>query len=61
MRLLTAEEDLGPRNIYNFKTISGDINVEVKDRDMKFCEQLGPFSKQYEKINAYIAKKCKGL
>ena len=51
LKLLTIEEETGPRNIYEFKTLTGEIEVERRRKATKFCDQLGPFSKQYEKIN----------
>ena len=34
MKLLTIEEETGPRNIYEFKTLTGEIEVE---RRRKVC------------------------
>ena len=50
LKLLTIEEETGPRNIYEFKTLTGEIEVERRRKATQFCDQLGPFSKQYEKI-----------
>lgn len=61
MKLLTIEESSGPKNIYEFQTLTGEIEVEQRRRAAKFCDQLGKFSKQYERISDYIAKKCKIL
>jgi hypothetical protein len=58
---LTIEEETGPRNIYEFKTLTGEIEVERRRKASRFCDQLGPFSKQYEKIARYVAGRCKGL
>jgi hypothetical protein len=51
VKLLTVEEEAGPRNIYEFKTLTGEIEVEQRRRAAKFCDQLGSFSMQYERIN----------
>ena len=52
MKLLTVEEDKGPKNIYDFKTLTGEIEVEQRIRASQFCNQLGTFSKAYERINS---------
>jgi len=52
---------MGPRNIYEFKTLTGEIEVERRRKATKFCDQLGQFSRQYEKINKFIGKRCKDL
>lgn len=44
MKLLQIEEDKGPKNIMDFKTLTGEIEVERKQRASKFCDQLGLFS-----------------
>ncbi len=44
MKLLQIEEDKGPKNIMDFKTLTGEIEVERKQRANKFCDQLGFFS-----------------
>lgn len=44
MKLLQIEEDKGPKNIMDFKTLTGEIEVERKQRANKFCDQLGYFS-----------------
>lgn len=51
LKLLTIEEETGPRNIYEFKTLTGEIEVEKRRKATKFCDQLGTFARQYEKIN----------
>lgn len=52
VKLLTVEEDKGPKNIYDFKTLTGEIEIEQRNRATRFCEQLGPLSKAYERINS---------
>ena len=52
---------MGPRNIYEFKTLTGEIEVERRRKAAKFCDSLGQFSKSYEKINKFIGKRCKDL
>ena len=52
---------MGPRNIYEFKTLTGEIEVEKRRKATKFCDSLGQFSKSYEKINKFIGKRCKDL
>lgn len=61
LKLLTIEEEHGPRNIYEFKTITGEIEVEQRRKAKDFCDKMGTFAKQYEKINGYIAARCKQL
>ena len=61
LKLLSIEEEVGPRNIYEFKTLSGEIEVERRRAATRFCDQMGTFTKQYHKISAYIAKRCKDL
>ena len=61
LKLLTIEEEMGPRNIYEFKTLTGEIEVERRRKAAKFCDSLGQFSKSYEKINKFIGKRCKDL
>ena len=51
LKLLTIEEETGPRNIYEFKTLTGEIEVEKRRKASRFCDQLGQFAKQYEKIS----------
>lgn len=52
LRLLTIEEEAGPKNIYEFRTLTGEVEVEQRQRATKFCDQLGGFSKNYERINS---------
>jgi len=59
--LLTIEEESGPRNIYEFRTLTGEIEVERRRKAEHFCNTFGAFAKQYQKIPAYIVKKSKEL
>jgi len=52
VKLLTIEEERGPKNIYEFKTLTGEIETEARVKANKFCDGLGPFSRQYGRINA---------
>jgi hypothetical protein len=52
VKLLTIEEEVGPKNIYEFKTLTGEIEIDQRERATKFCDQLGNFSKAYERINS---------
>jgi len=52
LRLMTIEEETGPKNIYEFKTLTGEIEVDQRERATKFCDALGPFAKNYERINS---------
>ena len=61
LSLLTIEAEVGPRNIYEFKTISGEIEVEHRRKAARFCDQLGLYTKQYHNIAAFIALRCKDL
>jgi len=61
LKLLTIEQEVGPRNIYEFKTLTGEIEVERRRKAAKFCEQLNTFQTQYNKISGYIASRCKTL
>ena len=47
IKLLTIEEDFGPKNIYEFKTLTGEIDVEQRRRAEKFCEGLAGFAGTY--------------
>lgn len=38
VKLLSIEEDHGPKNIEDFKTLTGEIEVEQKERATKFCD-----------------------
>ena len=40
VKLLTIEEENGPKNIYEFRTLTGQIEVEQRKRAAKFCDQL---------------------
>lgn len=61
VKLLTVEADNGPKNIYEFKTLTGDIEVEGRRKAMKFAETMGDFTTHYKKINEFISKKVKDL
>jgi len=56
-----VEEDKGPKNIYDFRTLTGEIEIEQRNRATRFCDYLGPFSKAYERINSIIARTAKKL
>ena len=43
LKLLTIEQEVGPRNIYEFKTLTGEIEVERRRNAAKFCENLPKF------------------
>ena len=58
---MTIEEEVGPRNIYEFRTITGEIEVERRRAASKFCDQMNTFTKQYFKISKYIGVRCKDL
>lgn len=49
---MVIEEESGPKNIYEFKTLTGEIEVDQRERATKFCNNLGAFAKDYERINA---------
>lgn len=51
LKLLSIEEEVGPKNIYEFKTLTGEIETETRAKASKFCEQLGNFARNYEKVN----------
>jgi len=38
LKLLTIEEDAGPKNIYDFKTLTGEIETETRVKAAKFCD-----------------------
>lgn len=61
VKLLTVEADNGPKNIYEFKTLTGDIEVEGRRKAMKFAETMGDYTTHYKKINEFIGKKVKDL
>ena len=61
LKLLTIEEEVGPRNIYEFKTLTGEIEVDRRRKATKFCDQMETFTKQYFKIAKYIGKRSKDL
>lgn len=54
LKLLTIEEEIGPRNIYEFRTITGEIEVERRRKATKFCDSMPTFTKQYYKISKFI-------
>lgn len=51
MKLLTVEADNGPKNIYEFKTLTGDIEVDNRRKAAKFAEGMSNYTEQYTKIN----------
>jgi hypothetical protein len=59
--LLTVEADNGPKNIYEFKTLTGDIEVDNRRKAAKFAEGMSNYTEQYTKINQYLGKKTKDL
>lgn len=61
MKLLTVEADNGPKNIYEFKTLTGDIEVDNRRKAAKFAEGMSNYTEQYTKINQYLGKKTKDL
>lgn len=61
MKLLTIEAVIGPRNIYEFKTLTGEIEVERRRKATKFCDQMSTYTQQYHKISKFIATRCKEL
>ena len=61
LKLLTIEEEVGPRNIYEFRTITGEIEVERRRNATKFCDQMTNFTKQYYKVSKFIGARCKDL
>jgi len=40
LKLLSIEEEYGPKNIYDFKTLTGEIEVEKRQRASIFCDNL---------------------
>jgi len=61
LRLMTIEEEQGPKNIFEFKTLTGEIEVDKRERAKNFGDKLGQFSRNYERINGYITTKTKEL
>jgi len=55
IKLLSIESETGPRNIYEVKTLTGEIEVEKRAKAAKFCEQLPKFALEYKRIAQYIA------
>lgn len=60
-RLLQIEQEQGPKNIYEFKTLTGEIEVDKRERATKFCEQLKNFSRRFELLNNFICDRSKEL
>ena len=58
---MSIEEEVGPRNIYEFRTLTGEIEVERRRKATKFCDQMANFTKQYHKIAKFIANRAKDL
>jgi len=58
---MTIEEEQGPKNIFEFKTLTGEIEVDKREKAKAFGDKLGAFSKNYERINAYITTRTKEL
>jgi hypothetical protein len=56
-----VEADNGPKNIYEFKTLTGDIEVDNRRKAAKFAEGMSNYTEQYTKINQYLGKKTKDL
>ena len=52
VKLLTIEEEQGPKNIYEFRTLTGEIETEARLKATHFCDGLGAFAKQYATVNA---------
>lgn len=61
VKLLTIEEEVGPKNIFEFKTLTGEIETEARAKATKFCDSLDGFGKQYNNINTAICKYVKEL
>jgi len=61
VKLLTIEEEVGPKNIFEFKTLTGEIETEARAKATKFCDSLDGFGKQYQKMNEQICKYVKEL
>lgn len=61
MKLLGIEEDKGPKTITAITTLTGQIEVEKKERASRFCDKLGSFAESYERINTMIVKQTKQL
>jgi len=61
VKLLTIEEEVGPKNIFEFKTLTGEIETEARAKATKFCDSLDGFGKQYKNINEAICKAVKEL
>jgi hypothetical protein len=38
VKLLTIEDESGPKNIYEFKTLTGEIEIDQRERATKFCD-----------------------
>ena len=49
--VLSVEEDRGPKCIYDLKTLTGEIEIDKRERSEKYCNQLDNFTSQYEMIN----------
>lgn len=58
---MTIEEETGPKNIFEFKTLTGEIETEARAKASKFCDSLDGFGKQYYNINNLICKYVKEL
>ena len=50
--MMTIEEEQGPKNIFEFKTLTGEIEVDKREKAKAFGDKLGSFSRNYERINA---------
>lgn len=59
--MLTIEEEVGPKNIFEFKTLTGEIETEARAKATKFCDGLDTFGKQYQKMNELVCKYVKEL
>jgi len=50
-KLLSIEMDHGPKNIYDIKTLTGNIEVKSRPRAGQFCDGLDLFCKDFTKVN----------
>ena len=49
--MLAVEESKGPKQLSEMQTLTGEIEIQRKERAQTFCEELDPFAENYKRIN----------
>ena len=61
VKVMSSKLEQGPKSIMEFKTLTGEIEIQSTQKAKEFCENLSEFVTISKESTGYISQKCKEL